>query len=253
MLKATIAAALVLTAAAPAAAQEKWNWHKAMPAGKTIEIKGIIGDITATPASGSEVEVVATKKGRRYDASSVKIDVVEHADGATICALYDDDDDCEHDRRGGSSSNDNDTKVDFEVRVPRGVLLAARTVIGDVNATGMTADVAANSVTGNVNVTTSGLVEANTVSGSIHARLGRADFDRLDFHTVSGDIVLELPSDLNTDISFTTVSGDVSTDWEIQARGTNIGGRRFRGTIGKGGRQLSFTTVSGDVELRKIK
>jgi hypothetical protein len=27
---------------------------------------------------------------------------------------------------------------------------------------------------------------------------------------------------------------------------------RFRGTIGRGGRELSFSTVSGDVELRKI-
>jgi hypothetical protein len=251
MLKATVAAALILGAAAPAAAQEKWNWHKVIPAGKTIEIKGIFGDITASPASGREVEVVATKRGRRLDASSVRIEAVEHADGATICAIYDDGDDCD-DRTGRSNHHDNDTEVNFEVRVPRGVKLTARTVIGDVNATGMTADIDANSVTGNVNVSTSGLVEANTVSGSIHARIGRTDFDRLDFRTVSGDIVLEAPGDLNTNISFTTVSGDVDADWEIQMRGSNLNGRRVRGTIGKGGRELSFSTVSGDVELRKI-
>ena len=255
MRRLTIAAVLILATAPAAAAQntDKWSWHKAIPAGKSIEIKGIIGDITATPATGTEAEVVATRKGRRYDASSVKIEVVEHADGVTICALYDDDDDCDQNGRGGSNNRDNnDTEVDFEVRVPRGVRLAARTVIGDVHATGMTADIDANSVTGNVNVSTSGLVEANTVSGSIRARIGRTDFDRLDFRTVSGDIVLETPSDLNTNISFTTVSGAVNADWQIQMRGSNLNGRRIRGTIGNGGRELSFSTVSGDVELRRI-
>ena len=252
MLKTTLAAVLILSAAAPAAAQEKWNWHKVIPAGKTIEIKGIIGDITATPASGNEVEVVATKKGRRYDASSVKIEAVEHAGGVTICAIYDDDDDCDEGGRSGNS-HDNDTRVDFEVRVPRNVLFEGRTVIGDIEASGLSADVNASSVTGNVIVSTSGLVEAGTVSGSIRARMGRTNFDRLDFRTVSGDIVLEMPSDLNTDISFTTVSGDVTSDWAIQMRsGSTSPGRRVRGTIGKGGRQISLSTVSGDVELKKI-
>ena len=61
----TIVLALGLAAltASGAAAQEPWSWHKALAAGKTIEIKNIEGDITATPASGNEVEVVAHRRG----------------------------------------------------------------------------------------------------------------------------------------------------------------------------------------------
>ena len=85
--------ALLLAAltASPAMAQDDtFSWRKVIPAGKAIEIKGVIGDITATPASGNEVEVVARKSARRSDPSSVEIKVVEHADGVTICAVYDD-------------------------------------------------------------------------------------------------------------------------------------------------------------------
>jgi hypothetical protein len=46
------------------------------------------GDVSASPASGGAVEVVATKHGRRSDPAEVEIEVVEHAGGVTICAVY---------------------------------------------------------------------------------------------------------------------------------------------------------------------
>jgi hypothetical protein len=242
---------LAVISAAPAAAQD-FSWRKVVPAGKAIEIKGVIGDISATPASGNQVEVVAHKSARRSDPASVEIKVVEHAEGVTICAIYEDDNDCDAGANGNSSSYENDTHVDFEVRVPRGVLFTGRTVIGDIEARDLSADVDASSVTGNVRVTTTGLVYASSVSGSLFIRMGRTDWSNtLSFTTVSGDIELELPADLNSAVSFSTVSGDLDSDWPMQI-GQRTRNGRINGTIGSGGRKLSFSTVSGDVELRKI-
>ena len=90
MKRATILLAFAL-AVAPAlavAAQEEFHWTGKVAAGQAIEIKGVNGGITATGAAGGEVEVTAVKKGRKSDPTQVKVEVVEHAGGVTICAVY---------------------------------------------------------------------------------------------------------------------------------------------------------------------
>jgi DUF4097 and DUF4098 domain-containing protein YvlB len=254
--RASLVLLFTILAAAPAAAQDTWSWKKAVPAGRSIEIKGINGDVTATAASGNEVEVVARKSGNRSDPSSVRIEVVEHAGGVTICAVYphragDRPNECLPGAQGRSSSHNNDVEVDFEVRVPRGVLFTGKTVNGGVRATGMTADVKAHTVNGSVRVSTTGLAEAETVNGSITVRMGRSNWtETLAFETVNGAITLELPDDLNADVSASTVNGSLSSDWPMTVRG-RFGPRRMNGKIGSGGRELTLETVNGDIELRK--
>ena len=243
--------------AAPASAQDTWNWRKAIPAGRSIEIQGVNGDVLATAASGSEVEVIARKSADRSDPDDVKIEVVEHEGGVTICAVYPTPrngraNECLPGARGRSNSENNDVDVDFEVRVPRGVLFTGKTVNGRVRATGMTADVVANTVNGSVNVSTTGLAEARTVNGSITVRMGRTNWtDHLEFVTVNGGITIEMPGDLSADVHATTVNGSLSSDWPMTIRG-KWGPRRMNGKIGNGGRELTLDTVNGDIELRKL-
>src|SRR2546428_12268055 len=83
---------LVITAglalpARHAAAQNEFHWKGKVAAGKAIEIKGVNGDVSAVAGSG-DVEVTAVKHAHRSDPDEVKIAVVEHADGVTICAVY---------------------------------------------------------------------------------------------------------------------------------------------------------------------
>jgi hypothetical protein len=251
--------ALMLTAFAttPAAAQDTWNWRKVIPAGRAIEIKGVNGDVIATAASGNEVEVVARKSAERSDPDDVKIEVVEHDGGVTICAVYPAgrsgrDNECLPGARGRSNSENNDVDVDFEVRVPRGVLFTGKTVNGRVRANGMTADVVATTVNGSVNVSTTGLAEARTVNGSITVRMGRTNWtDQLEFATVNGGITVEMPGDLSADVHASTVNGSLSSDWPMTIRG-RWGPRRMNGKIGNGGRELTLDTVNGDIELRKV-
>lgn len=251
--------ALLLSAVvtAPAAAQDTWNWKKAVPAGRTIEIKGINGDVVATAATGNEVEVIARKSADRSDPSSVTIEVVEHAGGITICAIYptrrgERENECVSGSRGRSSNHNNDTEVDFEVRVPRGVLFTGRTVNGSVKGSGLTADAKASTVNGSVRLSTTGLAEASTVNGSITVRMGRANWsENLAFTTVNGAILVEMPDDLHADVSASTVNGGLASDWPMTIRG-RWGPKHMNGKIGNGGRELSLETVNGDIELRRL-
>jgi hypothetical protein len=232
-----------------------FEWRGRVASGATVEIKGVAGDIRAVPADGDEVEVLAFKDGDPRDVDAVTFDVFEHSGGVTICALF-------PLRRGRTAvcdpgswhdlrlERDLDVEVDFEVRVPAAGRLVARTISGDIDIQRLTADVEANTVSGDVWVETSGLAEARTVSGSIRAIVGRTDWrGELSFETVSGDVTVEAPEGLEAEVDFSTISGDIETDFPIAVRGRGFVRHSLRGTIGGGGRDLRLKTVSGDVTL----
>jgi hypothetical protein len=241
--------------AAPLTAQD-WNWRGRVASNQWLEIKGVNGSIRAVASSGSEVEVVATKSSEKSDPDDVALEVIEHAGGVTICAVYPaprnkEPNECEVGDRWRSNTQNNDVKVNFTVRVPRGVRFAGKTVNGSVNATGLTADAKAHTVNGSVTVSTTGLAQATTVNGSITVSMGRADWDDvLEFETVNGAIILELPGNVDTEVNASTVNGSIDTDYPLTVRG-RFGPKRLSGTIGRGGRELSLGTVNGDIEIRR--
>jgi len=249
-------AGLALAATASLGAQD-FRWTGQLPAGKEIEIKGVNGSIEASAAAGNQIEVTADKRARRDDPDDVTIEVVEHDGGVTICAVYPTpsrarrDNECAPGRRGHMSTEDNDVRVNFHVKVPAGVRFAGRTVNGDVTTDQLSGDVDVTTVNGDLEIGTSGVAEATTVNGSIEVRMGRADWSgSLDFTTVNGSITVYLPADLSTDIEAQTVNGDLESDFPLTVSG-RFGMRRIRGTIGAGGRTLELKTVNGSIKLRK--
>ncbi len=251
-----IAVACAGTICLPATVEaQDFEWSGRIDSGDRIEIKNINGEINATYTSGSEVRVSATKEARKDDPKDVRIEVVEHAGGVTICAVYPDEggrkNECKPGDDGHLSSKDNDVAVHFTIQVPAGVVLDANTVNGGVDAGGLQSDVYANTVNGGVKVSTSGLARASTVNGSIQASMGRADWTGdLDFDTVNGSITVELPASVGARVRASTVNGGLETDFPltIQGKFTN---RKMEGTIGGGGRDLNLETVNGSIRLKK--
>jgi putative adhesin len=241
---------------AGAAAAQDFQWHGALPQGRTIEIKGVNGDVRAEPSGSNEVEVVAVKRADRDDPNSVRIDVVPHAGGVTICAVYPSRDgqrpnECLPGDEGRMNVQNNDVTVRFTVRVPAGVTLVGKTVNGDIHATRLNGDVALSTVNGSVTFSTTAGGRASTVNGSIHGEMGRADWtDTLRMATVNGSITLTLPSALSTEVRASTVNGDISSDFPMTVSG-RISRRRIEGSIGGGGRVLSLDTVNGSITLKR--
>ncbi|NIN11498.1 MAG: hypothetical protein GTN62_08330 [Gemmatimonadales bacterium] len=251
-----IVAVLALVGFAPVQ-QTDFEWKGRIERGRAIEIKGVIGSIRALPASGDQVEVTAIKdEGRRGDPDEVTFEVVEHADGVTICAMYpsdrwDEPNECRPMRGGRMSTRDNDTEVEFTVHVPSGVNFVGKTVIGDVEAESLDGDVVARTVNGDVDVSTSGFAEGSTVNGSVYATLGRGDWTGvLEFSTVNGSITVELPDGIGAEVTAKTVNGGIESDFPVTIRG-RFGPRRITGTIGDGGRRLRLETVNGTIRLRQ--
>jgi hypothetical protein len=252
-----ITAAVLLATPGIAAAQDAdFEWSGRVAEGRTVEIKGVNGRISAEPGTGGEVEVQATKRARRSDPAGVTIEVVEHAGGVTVCAVYPTpsgkrNNECAPGDEGHMNTNNNDVVVDFVVRVPAGVRLAAHTVNGTVDARDLRGDVEATSVNGDVDVSTSGAASGQSVNGSVQLAMGRADWSgERRVSSVNGKVVVVLPANANVEVTGSTVNGEIESDFPITVRG-RFGPRRMTGTIGSGGRELELETVNGGIEIRR--
>ena len=250
-----------------------WSWRGAVAAGRTLEIRGVMGFIRAEPASGREVEVTANKHAEDSDINAVRIEVVQEGGDVTICAVYPGNgNSCEH----GSSDNHvrghNDVHVDFTVRVPAGVNFHGAAVSGDVTATGLTGTVELTSVSGDVSgtaltgradfssvsgdvvlETASGEASGRSVSGEVRATVRGQATAPLRFSSVSGDLTISLPRDIGADIAMSSVSGEMASDFPLTlGAGGRVRRSHMQARIGAGGRTLSLSTVSGDVRLRTL-
>ena len=250
-----LCAIVATSATAQSQAQNPQSWKGTVLQGSAIEIKGVNGGITASAASSNEVEVSAVMRGRRSNPADVKLDIVQHADGVTICAVYPSADgrpnECQPGSGGRMNVRDNDVTVAFTVRVPPGVRFVGRTVNGDVKADGLSSNVSLQTVNGDASFSTSGSGDASTVNGSITSAMGTTLWtEALKFRSVNGSVSLDLPADASTDVDVATVNGSISTDFPMTVTG-RISPKRLNGTIGAGGRSMSIETVNGSVTIRK--
>ena len=238
---------------------EALDWSETLTEGQVLEIRGVSSDIRIARSGSASTRVVATRTGRASDFDQIDVRVVEDDTRVVICVFYawwtEGRDAC--DQRGEREARCRKVRagVDFEVQLAAGVELEANTISGDVTGQALRSDVRAASVSGNVRVSTSGVVRATTVSGDLDLEMGSLDWERLDFSTVSGDIDLTLPSGLAAKVYYQSVSGDLDTDFEMTLPagssrrwfGANVEGRIGDG----GGRRLDVQTVSGDLRLRR--
>ena len=119
--------AIAALAAAPAYSwmdSTGFSWSGRLSNGQTIEVKGVNGDIIARKSDSGEVRVTADKKGR--DADKVKVEIVEHDGGVTLCAVYptppgaDKPNECVPGKGGRMNTRNTKASVRFNVDVPTG-------------------------------------------------------------------------------------------------------------------------------------
>ena len=262
-----LAAPLVIALCASAAAaqdrpirestDDKFSWEGRIPGGGWLRVRSLNGSVEVAAAEGEVAQVQGEKRWRRGDPKDVRFVVYQNGNDILVCALWDEDDDCDdggyrsHGR--GRRDRHNDVQVDFTVKLPRGVKVDASTVNGGVEVRDATADVEARTVNGQVSASTStGPINASTVNGEIRARMnavGRAG--DMSFTTVNGSVNVEMPAQFNADVELETLNGSVRTDYPMTLTG-RIDPRRLRATIGEGGPRIRMKTVNGSVTLRKI-
>jgi hypothetical protein len=285
------AVALAPTASAQRAVgwnDDVWTWSDRVSRGDWFRFIARSGTITVTEGSGDRVEVRAEKITRRGQVSDVGFMVVPGRDGVTICAVYEEDDECDADGIHGDNRGSNRQRATLQVTVqlPRGVKVQAQSGNGDVSVrdasdqvvaasgngkvrvSGSGGEVRASSGNGEVTVegahgpvdasTGNGDVTIATSTGPVTAHSGNGNLvismdalqgrESMDFTTGNGRISLTVPDDFAADLEASTGNGSVSSDFPITMTG-KISPSHVRGTIGRGGPRLRMTSGNGRIEL----
>jgi putative adhesin len=254
-MRAFVTAVVLVSGASLAFAQNDFNWRGQIASGQTLEVRGVNGEVNASVSGSGDAEVHATKSANRSDPASVRIVVVPHSGGVLVCAVYPSSADretntCDPGPNNRSNTNNNDTQVRFDVKVPAGVKFIGKTVNGDVTAESLNGDAEGHTVNGSVKLSTTGNARANTVNGSLDVTMGRAEFpEGAKFSTVNGGITLRVPSYMNAHLKASAMNGSIESDLPITATGAIRRGR-VDGTIGSGGQELQVSTVNGSIRLR---
>jgi len=223
-----------------------WEWRGTVLRGRSVQIRGVTGDIHAVASASGQVEVSA----RIHDQGEVDMHVTDGGSGVTVCAV----------RKGAAMCADNPlaapgSRVDYEVRVPAGVHLVARTVNGGIAVESLTSDVSAETVNGAVEISTTGTAQAKTVNGSIRACLLKPFWKKSpEFSAVNGGISVNIPKNVTAGVRAETRNGRIVSQVS-NFRGTETE-HTLDGTIGRGGgggagNGLVIRTINGTIELKQ--
>ncbi len=230
-------AGLVAFAAGPIAAQEivgrrdeTFSTTESLSPGDWVRISSPNGSIRITEASGSRAEIRATKDVRHGSIEDIGFIVRRGSGGITVCAVFDEDDQCDEEgnyrSHRSSGLRGRQLRVDFTVRVPAGTRVKASSGNGEVNIAGAGADVVAATGNGPVDISgTTGTVRASTGNGrvTIEGAEGRVNASTgngairvvtssgpVSASSGSGDIEVSIAQlDRSADMNFSTGNGRV--------------------------------------------
>jgi hypothetical protein len=176
-----------------------WTHTARVSAGGEIGIFASMGTITVTEGSGGSLEYRAEKV--RGDAEDIGFIVLPTSRGITICAVYDEDDECRENgmssgrRRNWNRSWNDRARANITVTVPRGMALNVSSGNGEVSVTSAASEAKVGSGNGKVRVSGvqgrvdassgNGTVTVDDVTGPVNASSGNGD---VSIGTVNGPV-----------------------------------------------------------------
>jgi len=194
-----------------------------------IDLSNISGDIIITGWSRGEAQIraVAERGLLEYDLSSSRITI-------------------ETQRRSNSWNSSRRSEARYELSVPRGVRVIARSTSGDVTIRGTGGEVQASTTSGDVHVEDAARrVELSSVSGDVTGRQLSGDVEA---NSVSGGVELDAVQGI---VHAGTTSGDIVlgaiTSRDVEAS-TTSGEVAFTGDFAADGR-YEFHSHSGNIDL----
>ncbi|MBV8368808.1 MAG: hypothetical protein JO036_07710 [Candidatus Eremiobacteraeota bacterium] len=218
--------------------------------GQTLTINDVNGSVRVR--TGDRLAIRATKYAERSDPNEVAIHVENRSDGIVVCVRYPPEASrgCDDRRSDGKHNNNNDTAVDFDVTVPRGITLSANSVNGSVDAVN-DGPTDARSVNGSVRVEGRDVRTATSVNGSVSVRVLDRGSGRLYARTVNGSVDVSLPPGSGASLVAKTLTGGINADGFTVEHPRYGPGAHASGTVGDGSRQLSLETLNGSITVRR--
>ena len=225
---------LMLVAAGTAGAEESATrtdrFTASLPAGSTLRIENVSGDVTASPGaefSAVAAVVVAAPTKARAEEILGSVRLVQSRDGNVLSiesrwpeGRWRFDSDRRGRQRRVARCQDCRITARFDVTVPPGVTVMLETVNGNVRARNLDGDLELRTVNGAVEARgVRGSLQGETVNGNVlveAAALPRGASVALE--TVNGAVTLTLPKDARFDFSASTLHGSIASTFALPRR-----------------------------------
>lgn len=262
-----LAGVATLVAAAPSAAQVRWNASADDEAcnrqDRGRDYEGYCEVRTATLPAGDRLVVDGGTNGgievTAWDRSEigVRARVSAHARGAerarelaSQVRLLADDGRLGSD--GPGTGRRESWAVSWEVMVPRSTDLSLETHNGGISVEGVEGAIDFDALNGGVHlVAVAGDVRGRTVNGGLHVELTGSTWAGrgLDVETTNGGVTLEVPEGYSAELETGTVNGGMDIGFPVTVRGRI--GRSLTTTLGDGGPRIRATTTNGGVKITR--
>ncbi len=230
-------------------ASDEWVRTYDIKPGGHLHIININGQIRASPAAGSQVEVRAIREARTgsEEASRELLKTSEMREEVTPDGVRIETPEGQGRGRGFGRAQ---LSVRYEVRVPPGLNLLFKTQNGEVRLENVDgARIEATTTNGGIiGRGVSGAVEAQTVNGGVTMDLASVTGDSR-ITTVNGGVMITVSPGVNANLEATVVNGGVQVQDGFQLTADEQTRQRVSGRIGNGGPRLVLQTTNGGVRL----
>lgn len=230
-------------------------FHYAAPlaGARTARLAATNGAIEVTPSLDGKLDVRAVV--RKGDPAQVRVVTREEPTGVAVCVFFADEspDAC---HVGGitphnETNHQNGPRVDLVARVPAGVSLVASTLNGDLHAQGVTGEVRASTLNGNVDVAGGTVREATTLNGDVTAHFANPPSADATFSTNNGNVRVFFPAHTDASVETSTTSGELrgNVGMRVSSVPGGYGPKSGSATIGRGGPKIQARSINGDIDI----
>lgn len=230
-----------------------FSWSEPMPAGATLSVRSMSGDIRVAVGTDDTARVTARIEWRKGNpVESLRMSGSRQGTDALICAVWGDGS-CSRDKYNAQlGKKRTDAKVFFTITVPAGVQLDLVDIDGDVTASA-SAPVKARTLNGDVLVVSSvGPVQGETLNGSVDIRMSSlVGTDSVIAKTLNGDVFVYLPDPVDATVDIGVTNGSVSTDFAYPVTG-GVSKKHIRTVLGAGSHPVYARSMNGEVALRRL-
>ena len=248
------AAALIVAAAAACnlnissgvVATDQWKRSYTLAEGGTLEIHNSNGKIRVEPGDGKTIEVVADRLVKGPNDEAAKSALQKFTIGETTAS---DRVSLDGRNKGGVTFNMS-YRVDFAVRVPRGVNVSLDATNGDITIDRLAGTVKVETTNGRIKGTAlENNAQVSATNGEIELDFARLGTDGVRCETTNGAIFVTVPKDAKASVSLRVSNGGISTSG-LDMAVSEQSRRRVDGTIGGGGPNIKLETTNGAISLK---
>jgi hypothetical protein len=230
-------------------ASDEWVRSYTIKPGGHLDIININGQIEASPATGSQVEIRAVREARAGSevASRELLEKSEMREQVTPDGVTIETPKAQGEGRGFGRPQ---LSVRYEVRVPPGLNMLFKTQNGEVRLENISgARIEATTTNGGITGrSVSGAVNAQTVNGGVTMDLASVTGDSR-LSTVNGGVTLTVAPGVNANIEATVVNGGIQVRDGFQMAVDEQSRQRVAGRLGSGGPRVVVQTTNGGVRL----